>query len=198
MKNWYALTKNGASTLSCLLGLQQSVNATVQLWYDLQSEGFTFLMTSCLNTDALENLFGAFRMHGGTYNRNPSAKMVRLFLRKNILLRVQSSSLQRNCMPDEDVTLLSEELLLPKFETTTSENADVNSVLASMSGEGTDVEDTDYLLDLDNALDKLSTSVCSLESCAVEYFAGYIVAKWAMKSKCTRYASRTSHMVYAR
>ena len=55
MKDWYVTSANNLKTPPCFLGLQQSVNATVQLWDDLNKEGYSFLMTSRLNSDPIEN-----------------------------------------------------------------------------------------------------------------------------------------------
>ena len=57
MKNWYVILANNLKTPLCFLELQQSVNATVQLWDDTNKEGFSFLMTSHLNSDLTENFF---------------------------------------------------------------------------------------------------------------------------------------------
>ena len=79
-------TPKGLKKPICFLGLRQSVNATLQLWDDLREEDITFLITSRLNTDSLENFFSILRMQGGSYNRNPSVKAVRIVIKKNILL----------------------------------------------------------------------------------------------------------------
>ena len=105
IKNWYVVSANNLKTPPCFL--QQSINATVQLWDDINKEGFSFLMTSRLNSDPIENFFSVLRMHSGSYNRNLSAKAVRLSIRKNLLLNLQNSFHHGNCMPDNDVPLVS-------------------------------------------------------------------------------------------
>lgn len=42
-----------------------------------------FLMISHFNTDVLKNFVLIPRMHGDTYNRNPSVEAVRFTIRKN-------------------------------------------------------------------------------------------------------------------
>ena len=91
---------NNLKTLPCFLGLQQSINAAVQLWDDINKEGFSFLMTSRLNSDPTENFFSVLRMHGGSYNRNLSAKVVRLSIRKNLLSNLPNSFHYGNCISD--------------------------------------------------------------------------------------------------
>ena len=89
MKNWYVISANNLKTLPCFLRSQQSVNAAVHLWVDINKEDFSFLMTSHLNSDPIENFFSVFRMHGGSYNRNPSAKADFQF--KKMLLNLKNN-----------------------------------------------------------------------------------------------------------
>ena len=63
-------------------------------------------MPKRLNSDAIANFFSVLRMHGGSYNRNPSAKAICVSIRKNLLLNLQNS-FHANCMPDNDVPLVS-------------------------------------------------------------------------------------------
>ena len=95
----------GVKKAYCFLGLRQSVNATLQLWDDLQEEDITFFITSRLNTDSLEN-FSILRMQGSSYNRNPSVKAVRIAITRNILLSLEKSSENANCMSDNDTPLV--------------------------------------------------------------------------------------------
>ena len=57
MKDWYVISANNLKTPPCFLGLQQSINVTVQLWDDISKEGYSFLMTSRLNSDPIEIFF---------------------------------------------------------------------------------------------------------------------------------------------
>lgn len=71
-KSWRTITDKGLKVPPCFTGLILSLNAVLQLWDDLKLEGTKFLLTSRLNQDPLENLFSMIRMHGGTYDPNPS------------------------------------------------------------------------------------------------------------------------------
>ena len=42
MKNWYVTSVNDLKTPPCFLGLQQSVNATVQSWDNINKNVFHF------------------------------------------------------------------------------------------------------------------------------------------------------------
>ena len=144
----------------------------MQLWDDINKEGFSFLMTSRLNSDPIKNFFSVLRMHGGSYNRNPSAKAVRLSIRKNLLLNLQNSFHYGNCMPDNDVPLVSGDI--------SQESAALNASLEENLDDDC-FDDTE----MDN-IEELPTLTCSLESCALEYFAGYIAEKCIDKSQCRR------------
>ena len=113
-------------------------------------------------------------MHGGSYKRNPSAKAVGLSIRKNLLLNLQNSFHYGNCMPDNDVPLVSGDI--------SQESAALNASLEeNMDDDSFDEND----IEMDN-IEELPTSTCSLESCALEYLAGYITKKCIDKSQCRR------------
>ena len=180
MANWFIKTPKGLKKPICFLGLQQSVNATLQLWDDLQEEDITFLITSRLNTDALENFFSILRMQGGSYNRNPSVKAVRIAIKKNILLSLEKSGENANCMSDNDTPLVSEDCI-PCEQAASLSAAPFDY---SVNVEHTDDDSIDVDNDFDYEIHNLSPPVCSLETCAMEYFAGYIAEKSVDKTKC--------------
>lgn len=95
----------GASRVFWITGLQQTVNAVIQLVEKkiVTDAGFV-LFTRRLNQDALENLFGLIRAHGGN-NRNPSLLE---FLRT--LSKIMTSSLDinfgdSNCLREADTKI---------------------------------------------------------------------------------------------
>lgn len=92
----------GASKVFWITGLQQTVNAVIQL-YEMKVviDADFVIFTRRLNQDALENLFGLIRAHGGN-NRNPSLLE---FLRT--LSKIMTSSLNinfgdSNCLREAD------------------------------------------------------------------------------------------------
>ena len=113
-------------------------------------------------------------MHGGSYKRNPSAKAVRLSIRKNLLLNLQNSFDYGNCMPDNDVPLVQGDI--------SQESAALNASLEENKDDDSFDEND---IEMDN-IEELPTSTCSLESCALEYFAGYLAKKCIDKSQCRR------------
>ena len=95
-------------------------------------------------------------MHGGSYKRNPSAKALRLSIRKNLLLNLQNSFDYGNCMPDNDVPLVSGDISQESAEW----NASLEENIDDDSFDQNDIE-------MDN-IEELPTSTCSLESFALE------------------------------
>ena len=104
--------KNGQ--LPCLNRWQLTINALIQLWDDLSVNcGVSFLITSRLNQDPLENLFSVIRSKGG-HGSNPDPRGFRSAITQtmvdNILLTAESS----NCKTDIDTFLFSLENIASK------------------------------------------------------------------------------------
>lgn len=136
-------------------------------------------MTSRLNTDALENYFAVLRMHGGTYNHNPSVTAVRLAMKKYIQLHLRSgSSCNGNCMPDDDTPLVLGSDI-PQCEPVASSYED-----PFFGEECTDDASINTHVEGNDNINELSTPVSSLEACAEEYFAGYVAKKSIEKTAC--------------
>ena len=99
--------RNRNGKLPCLDGWQLSINSVIQLWEDLSVNcGVSFLITSRLNQDPLENLFSVIRSKGG-HRSNPDPREFRSAITQtmvdNILLTAESS----NCKADVDTFLFS-------------------------------------------------------------------------------------------
>ena len=128
-------------------------------------------------------------MHGGTHNHNPSVKAVRLAIKKNILLSLDHSLDTGNCIRDYDAPLLPGDSISQCEPATLSPDAALHDI-----EEYTDDDSISTDVDIDINIDELSKSVCSLESCALEYFAGYI-AKKVSKSRGVIYVMSHSLIV---
>ena len=60
------------SRIKCLQGWLVTLNAILQVWEHLKTQySFKFLLTRRLNSDQIENFFGAIRQQGGN-NDNPT------------------------------------------------------------------------------------------------------------------------------
>lgn len=140
-------------------------------------------MTSCLNTDVLKKLFLILRINNGAYDANPFVKVVRLVIRKNMMLNLNTNPYNSNCQLDSDATLLKEDVLF-QFTTSTSDDVPLNKIeKGNINAESENIQ-----LEIDNKLAALSTSICSLETCAIEYLAESIEKrKKPEKSKCDRF-----------
>ena len=94
--------------------------------------------------------FSVPRMHGGSYKQNPSTKAVCLSIRKNLLLNLQNNFHYGNCMPDNDVPLVSGDISQESAASNTS--LEVNF----MDDDSFDQND----IEMDN-IEELPTSTCS-------------------------------------
>ena len=92
----------------CISGLQQSINAILQLQKDMfQYPDIKFLLTSRLNQDPIENLFAQIRAKNGN-NRNPSVAIFNYSLAKIMSMKFITSKLiisNKNCEDDDDLHL---------------------------------------------------------------------------------------------
>jgi len=77
-----------------------AMNATEQLWNDLQSEGYTHLPTRRLNQDALENLFSIVRTNAGNA-RSVTAEAFEYALTSALFNILNSRRGFGNCEEDE-------------------------------------------------------------------------------------------------
>ncbi|XP_076291976.1 uncharacterized protein LOC143214603 [Lasioglossum baleicum] len=175
IENWKVITPNGYKAPPCFVGLYQSVGGTVQLWRDLENEGIPFLLTSRLNSDIIETFISIMRMHCGTYNRNPSVKTVRQSFSKNSYMNLNYSSPYANNECDDDVVLLQEAVVLAEHEQASAVNDAIVALEDERGEEHTDVTISGSVS---------SSSFCTLENCAIEYFAGYVAKKCTEVSKC--------------
>jgi hypothetical protein len=67
----------GTRKPACLMGWELSINCLLQLWEILHSDHqYSFLLTSRLNQDSVENLFSVIRSKGAGYD-NPDSKQFR-------------------------------------------------------------------------------------------------------------------------
>ena len=92
-------------------GIIVSIKATLDLYEELKTEGFSFLLTSRLNQDSLENVFSQLRALGGNNTHPSSVQTINririLCLSKSVNEIVSNSSVE---MSNED-TFLSVDLL---------------------------------------------------------------------------------------
>jgi len=111
MKDWIGHWKfqgvRSMSAIKCVWGLQTTISSIVALSHDLLSEGFRFVCTARFNQDCIENFFAGIRNKQG-WNENPNAEQFGFAFRKAIVLSsLDASSAGRNCISDDDFTLVN-------------------------------------------------------------------------------------------
>ena len=99
--------KNKTGSLPCLTGWQLSINCLLQLWDDLSSnEQVSYLLTSRLNQDCLENLFSVIRGKGG-HRTNPTPREFRASIKQTMVDAILVTGEGKNCQEDVDTFLFS-------------------------------------------------------------------------------------------
>ena len=97
----------GCQTLPpCIDGLIMTIKSVRLLAADMIASGSLYLITSRLNQDPLENLFGILRGRSGC-NQNPSSMAMRRNLQYVMVADLEKPSLSTNCEEDDSTALLS-------------------------------------------------------------------------------------------
>lgn len=179
-----ALNRNKIAKISrksrppCFDGMVQSIKAILMLFESEKQN--SFILTSKLNQDYLENFFSILRQKGG-WNLNPTAKAFRLSFRIQSITSLLAPSKISNC---EDS--ISDTYYLLKSNKTTDSNANICSVTDAS------LQNTDKEIDLQ--CESESEDCCAnsdfsksvkLEDCAIRYYAGYLVKKTITKFQCS-------------
>ena len=91
--------------IKCLQGWLVTLNAVLQIWEHLKSmHNFKFLLTRRLNTDPIENFFGAIRQQGGNSDNPTPVQFCRAF--RKLFLNSFLESSTGNCDRDLDTLLV--------------------------------------------------------------------------------------------
>ena len=97
----------GSRNVLFIRGWQLAISCVSQLWEHIkESSDISFLMTSRINQDIVENLFSTIRRKGG-FRDNPSAKEFRCALRMVMVAELIKPSVNANCSPDSDKFILT-------------------------------------------------------------------------------------------
>jgi len=100
-------------TLPFQQSFKMSMNATEQLWGDLQQEGRECLPTKSLNQDYLENFNASVRRAGGN-RRNPTSYEFESSFAPALINTLTSPSNKTNCQADHDSLLVDLRSLFPE------------------------------------------------------------------------------------
>lgn len=145
----------------CFEDLNMSISCIISLYQDLSQEGYSYILTSRLNLDPLENLFAKIRGMGGS-NTNPTARIFRINLQRNICTDLEKPPESANCEIYDDID-----------ESVTDQ---IESKEANTSPNDTDIPSNISLEDNETKV--------PLEECSITYLAGYIVNIMRKKHKC--------------
>ncbi|CAI6357581.1 unnamed protein product [Macrosiphum euphorbiae] len=162
--------------LPCFDGLVWSINSITMLYSQQKNLQFTYLRTSRLNQDSVENTFALFRQRGG-YNPNPTALTFRSTFSIQAKNNLFKASELYNCESDMDSNLLAHK-------------SDSDSLLNYVKESDSDYTSTLNVDDepFTNTNDNLEEENCeiSLEMWANAYFAGYLGKSCFDHFKCLK------------
>lgn len=144
----------------CFVGLKNTIIGVLSLYRHLKEEGMDYLATRRLNQDSLENLFEIIRKRCG-YERNPSARMLRLNLRAVINNNLKIATENTNCEDSSNDNNILTRISTPIVNTEKHETLNLNINLGGIQN-------------------------ISLESCSRKYTAGYIIKKCIEKFRCEK------------
>ncbi|KAB0803623.1 hypothetical protein PPYR_00593 [Photinus pyralis] len=145
----------------CFSGLHDTIQGILSLYSDLKEEHVTHLPTRRLNQDPLEHLFGFIRKRCG-YERNPTARMVRLNLRAIINHNLKISTEGTNCEEFNECENIQFNVTNEKIK----ENKNPTTVAHDVTIKSWEIAEV------------------SLERCATKYTVGYILRKLFRKYSC--------------
>lgn len=171
MEKLSKVSKTGVvSRPPCFDGLVLTINSILLLYEQEIFNKKSYLITSRLNQDVLENFFAIVRQRGGS-NRNPSVRIFRAIFRTNAIHQIMKPP-STNCEQDQDVYMdLNEETNDFTTEATTS------TALTEV-----EVVSPEHFSNSESSSE--TENMPPLEECALVYFAGYLVKSLLQKFKC--------------
>lgn len=163
-------------TVYCIDGFIQSINGIISLSSDLFSpeNSITFLYTSRLNQDPIENLFAQVRAKGGN-NTNPSVFEFNHIVAKLMSMKIVTSSFNKNCEDDDDYIFdwkaceIGSECEALCAQSNSKSTLDIAQLLKEIPEE---VDNTE-----NNSLQKIFSDEFLVKTAAKRYFVGYAISK---------------------
>jgi len=112
VSRWSFVDVTSMSRIKCHWGMRMSITSITSVVRNLLDTGFQFVCTARMTQDCLENFFAGIRSCNG-WNENPSAYHFCTAFRSAVVLSsLDNTSSGKNCLSDEDVTLLSTQEVL--------------------------------------------------------------------------------------
>lgn len=169
------------SNIYCVGGFQWTIKAILLLWEDLKNSNWTYLLTSRLNQDPLENCFSVLRSRGG-YNPQPTVKQFRQALQHNMFIKLQDPISSANCEKDDH-----ELLELPsdtEEDDSRISNTDATTIFKNFDKSKEEHDELSSDEDDGTQKENLIDPRLSLESCSIFYIAGYLISYLMKKTGC--------------
>jgi hypothetical protein len=162
----------------CFDGMIQTIRAVLAIYNRNKSFGYTYLLTSRLNQDPIENKFAAFRQRGG-FNMNPTVRTFRSTFRLSLKVNLLKPSRSSNCEEDKgtSITLMGTKT---KQQSLYKNPVDYISLSPSVSSTYSETCSSSS----GSRQTKLKQHNITLQDCANDYFAGYLVKKTLDKFSC--------------
>ena len=195
VRTWSFIGARAQSAIKCHDGLLTSLQSITCMSQELLTGGFSFVCTSRFNQDCLENFFASLRARQG-WNENPTAAQFQSAFRSLVVLSsFDSCTSGKNCVNDEDVTLLN------PAEVGTDLAASVGLGLDSLpcDSRAGDLSLGDNVRPSDSVWSEISQEILNSDVCyehavveifteaeesLVSYLAGWVARKCGICAKC--------------
>ncbi|XP_050518111.1 uncharacterized protein LOC126892588 [Diabrotica virgifera virgifera] len=168
------------NNIHCLHGFQWTILSVLCLWEELQKYNVSYLLTSFLNQDPLENFFSIVRNRGG-YNPTPSVSQLRIAIKHNTNIKLKIALDNGNCeIAQTDNLDLTHEVTSVEIS---DESIETQTVHVEQSLDMQKENNDNQIL---STAHSSKCSITNLETCAVTYVAGYIYYKIIKNLNCSK------------
>lgn len=178
------------SQVPCFKGFVITTQAIRAVYEELVSKNEEFeFATGLCNQDSVEHLFSKLRQRGG-FNPNPTARMIRLSIRRILSTGYIQTSDKGNVQCSESEALINK----PNQFTKTVENCMSENNVAAVDDIDEDIDDADLVTDLlekhadilqEYDVDMNNVSIYSnYDKNAITYFVGYVARRCFERNDC--------------
>ena len=105
IEKWRFIGVKNPKSIPSHWGLSVAIDSILSLSRELLAIGFQFVCTSRFNQDCIENFFSIIRSKGGWNDRPSAVQFCSAYQNALLLLSVEKSKSNSNCLDDEDVGL---------------------------------------------------------------------------------------------
>lgn len=170
------------------MGFFICIESLKHLYTLVEGQRLQFIATYRLSQDHIEMLFGAIRRHGG-YNNNPNVIQFKGIFKKILQHLEMKSSFLGNCLPLEDITVLTCSSAVHNINSTVSIR-NMDEEIDSIENDSQLVNATAVENDINTNVEVFSTmlnqeGVKKTTEQIVGYISGWVSRKLASVLKCT-------------